>query len=219
MTERIHPTNVAQPRVNCESLLVVGSVALLAGLAVADRLVAWLIGEFPTTAVLWQIRFEFLRPIAVFYDLAAVHLGSVSPMGFSASVVIAAALIVAGALSRIRLARAVSFHAPLIGSLVLSVYSLDTTSIYAAVGFPSPSYAFLGGALALPILGSCLKIHAEYVGLGQAFAGAKRRLFTVGLRLQSALGEQLAELAVRLVPATQRQLAPVRAEDHSQRRR
>jgi hypothetical protein len=222
MTERMRTTNVAQPRANCENLLVVGSVALLAGLAVADRLAAWLIGEFPTSAVLWQLRFEFLRPIAVFYDLATVHLGTLSPLGFSASVAIAAALIVTGALSRIRLARAVSFHAPLIGSLVLIVYSLDPTTVYAAVGFPSSSYAFLGGALALPILGSCLKIHAEYVGLGQAFADATRRLFTVGMRLQSALGEQLAMLTGRLVlvfQSPQRQLAPVRADDHSRHRR
>ncbi len=222
MTERMHPTNVARPRVNCENLLVVGSVALLAGLSIADRLMAWLIGEFPTSAVIWQLRFEFLRPIAVFYDLATVHLGTVSAVGFCGSVVIAAALIVAGALSRIRLARAVSFHAPLIGSLVLTIYSLDPTSVYAAVGFPSSSYAFLGAALALPIFGSCLKIHAEYVGLGQPLTDATRRLFTVGTRLQSALGEQLAVLARRLVPAvqsTQRQLAPVRADDHSRRRR
>jgi hypothetical protein len=222
MTERMHPTNVAQPRANCENLLVVGAVVLLAGLAVADRLAAWLIGEFPTSAVLWQLRFEFLRPIAVFYDLASIHLGTLSPGGFSASVVIAAALIVAGALSQIRLARAVSFHAPLIGSLVLSVYSLDPTSIYAAVGSPSSSYAFLGAALALPILGSCLKIHAEYVGLGQALADATRRLSIARMRLQSALGEQLAVLAGRLVPefqSAQRQLAPARADDHRRRRR
>ena len=214
--------NVAQPRANCENLLVVGSVALLAGLAVADRLAAWLIGEFPTSAVLWQLRFEFLRPIAVFYDLATVHLGTLSPLGFSASVAIAAALIVMGALSRIRLARAVSFHAPLVGSLVLIVYSLDPTTVYAAVGFPSSFYAFLGAALALPILGSCLKIHAEYVGLSQALADATRRLSMVQMRLQSALGEQLAMLAGRLVPAiqsTQRRLAPIRADDHRRRHR
>ena len=216
----MHP--VAQPRANRENLLVVGSAALLAGLAIADRLVAWLIGEFPTSGVLWQLRFEFLRPIGVFYDLAAVRLGTLSPVGFSASVVIAAALIVTGALSRIRLARAASFHALLIGSLALSVYSLDVSTAYPAVGSPSSSYAFLGAALALPILGSCLKIHAEYVGLSQALADATRRLFTIGIRLQSVLGEQLAMLAGRLVPAiqsTQRRLVPVLANDRRLRRR
>ena len=43
---------------NWEARLVVASTVLLTGLAVADRLVARLIGEFPTSAMLWELRFE-----------------------------------------------------------------------------------------------------------------------------------------------------------------
>jgi uncharacterized RDD family membrane protein YckC len=65
MTERSHPHIAPLSSRTWEAWLVTICVSLLAALAVADRFVAWLIGEFPTSSLLWQIRFEYLRPIAV----------------------------------------------------------------------------------------------------------------------------------------------------------
>src|SRR5262245_61786055 len=93
-----------------EARLVLGSILLLSALAIADRLTAWLIGEFPTFVPWWQLRFEFLRPIGVYYDMVERNYGAVSPRDFSLLALGVAVVVAAGVLSRIRLARALSCH-------------------------------------------------------------------------------------------------------------
>lgn len=186
---------------NWEAWLVTGSVLLLAALAVADRFVAWLIGEFPTSSLLWQIRFEYLRPIAVYYDVVELNLGSWSPLGFSVLVMVAGALIVGGALSRHRLARAVSYHLLFGAAAALIVLCYDRglpIGARAVVGTPSLPYALLGSLLTLMAATLCLRIHAEYVGwnagssqllerLRISFAGFRSNLESVA----TEIGEQI----------------------------
>ncbi len=182
-----------------EAWLVLGSVALLSGLAVADRLAAWLIGEFPTSALLWQVRFEFLRPIGVFYDIAAMNLGTLSPVEFSALMLIAGTLIAGCASSRIRLARALSCHLLLAAALVLNVFSLDPgqgVRGIALVGNASGPYALLGAVLALTAGTLCLRVHAEYLGFDPTTALAFRRLRTAASRARPRLGTLLSDLLV-----------------------
>jgi len=222
MTERTSPSPLAQAGPSWDAFVVVGSVTLLSALAVADRLVAWLIGQFPASALLWQIRFEYLRPIAVFHDIAEGMVGALSPTAFSTWIVVVATLVAAGASSRIRLARALSFHFLLAGFLLLSVFSLNLGSAYAPVGFPSLPYALLGSALAVPILGSCLRIHADYMGLDQKLVGLTRHLSIARFRLQSLLDEQIAAFVSNLVPTaglTRRVLASAPRPDLKHRRR
>jgi hypothetical protein len=207
MTERTDPGYSASVRSDWEARLVVGSAALLSGLALADRLAAWLIGEFPTSAALWQLRFEFLRPIGVFYDIVEFNFGTLSPMGFSALVVIAAALVAGGTLSRIRLARALSCHVLLGLAALLLVYSLNYGwRTYATVGRPSEFYAILGATLVLAAVGLCLRIHAEYVGWKPSSSRALARMRAMALKLDRRLTDLLEEFSV---PQASRQAAPL----------
>lgn len=209
MTERTHPSSTIRAGSSGEAWFIASSAALLAGLAVADRLAAWMIGEFPTSAALWELRFEYLRPIGVFYDIAAVRLGSMSGLEFSALLLLVAAALVVGALSRIRLVRAASMHALLASCLALCGYSL--IDVPGPVGSPSSSYGLLGAAIALPILGSCLRIHAEYVGRNPMSSRYGRRLRIAAMRMRRHLSEFANDLIESLVPATSRlQLALAR---------
>ena len=97
-------------RTSTDTWLVVASAFLLSGLAIADRTVAWMLGEFPTSAALWELRFEYLRPIGVFHDIAVQNLGDVGVGSFNIAAIAAAVIVAFGALSGIRLARAVSNH-------------------------------------------------------------------------------------------------------------
>jgi hypothetical protein len=204
MTQRTHSTSPARAGTSWESWLVLASVAILAGLAVADRLVAWLIGEFPSSAALWQLRFEYLRPIGVFYDIASVRLGGMSGVEFSAFLLIASAALVAGAMSPIRLVRASSLHILLVSCLALCTYSLDVIDLSGGIGSPSSSYAFLGATIALPILGICLRIHVEYMGLSPVSSRSVRRFLVVARRTRDKLPEMLVGLLEPFVPATSR---------------
>lgn len=217
MIERTNRNGFLHMGTQWEARLVVASTVLLSGLAVADRLVAWLIGEFPTSAMLWALRFELLRPIAVFYDIAAMKLGVISPASFSVCVVIAAALIVAGAMSQVRLARALALHGLLGGAVALTVYSIG---VEASVGSPSPSYALLGAALALPILVLCLKIHGEYLNLSLADTSAFRRLRLAARRSRRNLQERAADyLGGMPMPTKLDRLVPVALRADARRKR
>src|ERR1044071_200008 len=103
MTRYTHARSSTHAQLTWESSLVLGSVVLLSGLAVADRIAAWLIGAYPTYSLFWQLRFEFLRPIGAYYDLVAWHFTESSPAMFSAAVLVIGALIAGGVVSRIRL--------------------------------------------------------------------------------------------------------------------
>lgn len=204
MTQRTLPMSRVDAGTPWESYIVLASLAVLSSLAVADRFAAWLIGQFPTSAALWQLRFEYLRPIGVFYDIASVRLGAMSGMEFSLLVLGASVVLAAGALSPIRLLRASSLHAVLASCLVLFAYSFDLLDPEGAVGSPSSSYALLGAITALPVLRLCLRIHADYIGLNAASFPFVRHFGTVAMRMRHRVGGLLADLLEPLFPATSR---------------
>jgi len=207
MTERTFPQGLAQAGTKWETRLVLGSVSLLAGLAVADRLTAWMIGQFPTDVALWRLRFEFLRPIGVYYDVVERNFGGISPAGFSALALVTAALIAIGVLSRIRLARALSCHLVLGAALVLAFMSWDpgfAMRSHAQIGMTSQPYAILGAMLALPAAALCLRIHTEYAGWNPASSQTFRRARVTALRLRSNLGASVADVIDQLMPAPRR---------------
>src|SRR5262245_51468252 len=199
-----HPSNV---KPTWESLLVVGSVTFLSALAVADRVTAWLIGEFPTYSLFWQLRFEFLRPIGAYYDLVTWHFAQFSPAMFSAAVLFTAALIAGGVVSRIRLARAISCHLLLAAALVLCVLSSSPGNgvhDYRPFGMPSEPYAFIGAMLSLVAIALCLRIHAEYIGWTPVSSPVARRARYAVLRFRKNLNGLVAGLAEQSVPAPRR---------------
>ena len=190
MSERTLPLNTSPALTKLEARFVVGAVALLSSLALADRVVAWMIGEFPTSAALWELRFEYLRPIAVFYNVAAVRLGGLSALEFTALQLAVSLVVIAGVLLPVRLLRAAGLHALLVSSLALSAYSLNSNTPGLAVGAPSSVYALLGAVVALPVLGLCLRIHADYLGLDRA--RLLRQISKAALRMRDRLAERFA---------------------------
>jgi hypothetical protein len=204
---------------------VLCTVALLAGLAVADRLTAWLIGEFPAYVPFWQLRFEFLRPIGVYYDMVERNFGSLSPADFSVLALASAALIGAGVVSRIRLARAVSCHLTFGIAAVLGYLSWDpgiAMRSHAEVGMASQSYAILGMALSAMSAGLCLRIHAEYAGWNPVSSRAFRRAHVAALRLRSSFLVSIGDFIDQLIPAPRRVhtlLVAARAMRYQRRKR
>jgi hypothetical protein len=207
MTRNTLSQSPAHAGTSWESLLVLGSVTLLSGLAVADRLTAWLIGQYPTYAPLWRLRFEFLRPIGVYYDMVERQFGDVSPANFSTLALAAAALIALGVVSRVRLARALSCHLTLGAAAVLGFMSWDagfTMRPHAEVGMSSQPHAALGMALAAMAAGLCLRIHAEYAGWNPASSRSYRRARIAAIRLRSRLGASIADAIEQWDPAPRR---------------
>lgn len=185
-----------------EAWLVAGSVTLLAGLALADRLVAWMIGEFPTSAALWQLRFEYLRPIGVFYDIALVNLGQVSPLWFSAVVAAFALIVGIAAMSGVRLARALSSHALLAAAAVLTVYSMNPgEGTYARVGVPSGAYLWIGAFLSIMAAAMCARAHAEYVGWRPGSSRIVRRMVMLAQQMRAQLGQSMGDVAAGVAQA------------------
>lgn len=163
MTERRPQLPRATIRPLPETWLVAGCLTTLVSLSLADRLVAWLIGAFPSTAILWQIRFEYLRPIAVYYDYVAMLFGGVSPVLFGAALIALSILIAFGSQSRILLVRALCWHALLAAALILVVCSVDLPKdLHAPAGTISAPYAMLGGLLSVPVALMCLRVHVEF---------------------------------------------------------
>ena len=222
MTQRTLPTGRANAGTPWESYFVLASVTLLSGLAVADRFAAWLIGKFPTSAALWELRFEYLRPIGVYYDLAELNFGSWSPWTFSILVLGAWALIAGGAFSRLRLARAAACHLLFIAAASLVVLCFDrglSIQPRAIIGTPSESYFLFGALLASVAAVLCLRIHAEYLGWDPASSHTVRRLQLSAARLRSTVGDAAFEIVQQLGPvASQSRPAFVRADRRSDRR-
>ena len=163
MSERRPGLPRATARTLPETWLVAGCLTTLVSLALTDRLVAWLIGAFPSTAILWQIRFEYLRPIAVYYDYVAMVFGSgVSPLLFGVAMIAVSVLIAIGSQSRVLLVRALCWHVLLATALVLVVCSMPS-DIQAPAGTISAPYAMLGGILSLPLALMCLRLHIEFL--------------------------------------------------------
>lgn len=197
------------------------SVAMLSGLILADRAAAWMIGEFPTSAMLWELRFEFLRPIGAFYELARLGVGELSAHRFAGIVLIAAAFIGIAAMSRVRLLRALATHALCVAAIVLWACSLEyREGIYAPAGSPSTLYALVGVLLALPTAFLCLKTHAEYVGWNPIRSNSARRariaLRRAYRRAGVAMADGLASLdsavrPTRGIGAPQRSVVSVRS--------
>ena len=189
-------------RTTPETWLVVLSTLLLSGLAIADRTVAWMLGQFPTSAALWELRFEYLRPIGVFHDIAAEHLGEIGVGSFNIAAVLAALMVVLGAASGNRLARAVSNHALLAAALVVAVYSADPgEGIYARVGVPSEGYLWIGLLLTAGAAFMCASSHCEYMGWAPASSPMVRRARIEMARFGMRLNERIADVLVQMVPA------------------
>lgn len=161
MSERRLRLPRATTRTLPETWLVAGCLTVLVSLSLADRLAAWLIGAFPSTAILWQIRFEYLRPIAVYHDYVAMLFGTVSPVLFGTAMIAVSILIAIGSQSRVLLVRALCWHALLAAALVLVVCSMPS-DIQAPAGTISAPYAMLGGILSLPLAVMCLRLHIAF---------------------------------------------------------
>jgi hypothetical protein len=207
-------------RTSTDTWLVVASTLLLSGLAIADRTVAWMLGEFPTSAGLWELRFEYLRPIGVFHDIAVQSLGDVGVGPFNIAAGLAALIVAVGALSGIRLARALSNHALLAAALVVTVYSVDPgEGIYAPVGMPSDGYLLIGLLLTVGAAFLCASSHCEYIGWSPASSGVVRRVRTELVRRGLQIGDWAAEGLEQAFPvAGKAQAIVVRARRRSSSR-
>lgn len=184
-------------RTSTDTWLVVASAILLSGLAIADRTVAWMLGEFPTSAALWELRFEYLRPIGVFHDLAVQHLGDVGVGPFNIAAGLVALIVVVGALSGIRLARAVSNHVLLAAALAVAIYSMDMgAGLHAAVGMPSDGYSLIGLVLTIGPAFKCASSHCEYIGWNPASSRVVRHARAEFARLGWRLAERGAEALI-----------------------
>ena len=197
-----HTSTTTRERTSTDTWLVVVSAFLLSSLAIADRTVAWMLGQFPTSAALWELRFEYLRPIGVFHDIAVQHLGDVGVGSFNIAAGVAALIVAVGALSGIRLARALSNHALLAAALVVAVYSVDPgEGIYARVGVPSDGYLLIGLLLSVGAAFMCAASHCEYLGWNPASSRVMRRV-TSGIKRASArIGERVLEDLTQTFPA------------------
>jgi hypothetical protein len=181
-------------RTSTDTWLVVASAVLLSGLAIADRTVAWMLGQFPTSAALWELRFQYLRPIGVFHDITVQHLGDVGVGSFNIAAGVAALFVALGALSGIRLARAVSNHVLLAAALVLAVYSMGPgEGIYARVGEPSDCYLLIGLLLTVGAAFLCGSSHCEYIGWNPASSRVVRHAKSEMLARCLQLGERAVE--------------------------
>lgn len=212
MAQRTSTAPATRERASRNTWLVVVSAFLLSGLAIADRTVAWMLGQFPTSATLWELRFEYLRPIGVFHDIAVQNLGEVDVGSFNIAAGLAALFVALGALSGIRLARALSNHVLLAAAMVLAVYSLDPgEGIYARVGMPSDGYLAIGLLLTAGAAFLCASSHCEYLGWSSASARVVRRAKIELARFGMRLGAHVVEVLDQLLPAAKAQAILVRA--------
>ena len=192
--------------------LVVLSTLLLSGLAIADRTVAWMLGQFPTSAALWELRFEYLRPIGVFHDIAAQYLGEIGVGPFNIAAVLAALVVVSGVVSGHRLTRAVSNHVLLAAAAIVVVYSMDPgQGIYATVGAPSHGYLLIGLLLTAGAAFLCASSHCEYMGWRPASSRVARRAKDDLVRLVAQVSERSMEALDQVFPAGRAQAILVRA--------
>ena len=196
MAQRNTTASGIRSRTSTQTWLAVLTAFLLSGLAIADRTVAWMLGQFPTSAALWELRFEYLRPISVFHDIAVRHLGEVGIGSFNLAAGLAALIVILGAVSGIRLARALSNHVLLAAALVIAVYSFDPgEGIHARVGVPSDGYLLIGLLMTVGTAFLCASSHCEYMGWRPASSRAIRRMRTELARLGLQLGERAAGTA------------------------
>ena len=206
-----HTSTITRERTSTDTWLVAVSAFLLSGLAITDRTVAWMLGQFPTSAALWELRFEYLRPIGVFHDIAVQHLGDVGVGSFNIAAGVAALIVAFGALSGIRLARAVSSHVLLATALVVAVYSMDPgEGIYARVGVPSHGYLLIGLLLTVGAAFMCASSHCEYLGWNPASSRVVRRVKSEMVVRCLQLGERAAEALDQVFPAGKAQAILVR---------
>jgi hypothetical protein len=200
MSQRTSTSSI-RGRAGTGASLVAASAFLLSGLAIADRSIAWMIGQFPTSAMLWELRFEYLRPIGVFHDIAARYFGGVGVGSFNMAAALAGLLVALGAVSGIRLARALSSHALLAAALVVAVSSFNPgEGIYAMVGVPSAGYELIGLLVAAGAMVMCAASHCDYLGWTPNSSRVVRRLRIDALRLGSQLSDRAAEAFAQAFP-------------------
>jgi hypothetical protein len=192
--------------------VAVGSTLLLTGLALADRMSAWLIGVFPSSALVWQLRFEYLRPIGVFYDIAVANLGQISAPWFGLVTVLCGLAVALSAASRIRAARTLAYHVLLGTALALTVFSLGPSAgIYSKVGAPSLLYVMIGLLISALAAILCMLAHAEYMGWIPRYALVRRRITARAGRRTYELWQRFLPQRVSFQPA----LVRVRIERRS----
>ena len=202
MAQRNTTATDIRSRTSTQTWLAVLSALLLSGLAIADRTAAWMLGQFPTSAALWELRFEYLRPIGVFHDIAVQHLGEVGIGSFNLAAGLVALAVVLGVVSGIRLARALSNHVLLAAALVIAVYSFDPGwGIHARFGVPSDGYLLIGLLMTVGAAFLCASSHCEYMGWHPASSRAVRRVRTELVWLGVQLGERAAEVINQMFPA------------------
>lgn len=212
MAQRNTTASGTHSRTSTQTWLAVLSAFLLSGLAIADRTVAWMLGQFPTSAALWELRFEYLRPISVFHDIAVQHLGEVGIGSFNLAAGLVALAVILGTVSGIRLARALSNHVLLAAALMIAVYSFDPgEGIYARVGVPSDGYLLIGLLMTVGAAFLCASSHCEYIGWHPASSHVVCRLKSEWARLGAHVSEHAAEALDQLFPAGKSQAILVRA--------
>ena len=160
-----------------------------------------MIGQYPSSAALWQLRFEYLRPIGVFHDIAVQHLGGVDVGTFNIAAALVGLAVGLGAISGMRLARALSSHVLLAAALVVAVYSFDPgQGIYARVGVPSIGYALIGLLVAVGAAVRCGASHCDYLGWNTASSRTVRHLKIEAVRLGSQASDRAAQAFAETFP-------------------
>lgn len=204
MTERIlSPVRRSAPPSG--AWVAASSTVLLTGLALADRVSAWLIGAFPSSATVWQLRFEYLRPIGVFHDLAVASLGQISAVSFSLAAVLCGLAVALCAVSNVRVVRALAYHVLLGTALALTVFSLGPSAgIYSKVGSPSVPYVVIGLLQSASAALLCVFAHAEYMGWTPRYAHLRRRITARAVRSMSARWQRFLPAAGLFQPAPAR---------------
>jgi hypothetical protein len=138
-------------------------VAFVALAIILGQFGMMLLSWWPSSPFLWQLYFEILRPLDLFYRLLSKAFGDVSLPAFSALVAAVAAICLGAALSRRRLLRALSHH---------TLFAAAALLCYCSSGHQH-NPAFLLGAESQPVavaalmlgvfpLFQCLRIHRDY---------------------------------------------------------
>ena len=141
--------------------------ALIVGLAAAAIILSqvglMLLSWWPSSPILWQLYFEIIRPLDLFYQLSSKLLGDIGLAAFTVLVAAASAICLGAVLSGVRLLQALAYHALVAVAALLwygSAGLQDATVITHGVeSRPIAVAAILFGLFSLQ---QCLRIHREY---------------------------------------------------------
>jgi hypothetical protein len=138
-------------------------VAFAALAIILSQLGMMFLSWWPSSPFLWQLYFEILRPLDLFYQLSSSVLGDISLPAFSALVAAVAAICLGAALSRRRLLQALSHHA-LFAAAALIWYCSSGHQDVSLFTLGAESRSVAAAALLLGVfpLFQCLRIHRDY---------------------------------------------------------